>query len=328
MPLEGETAFYDEVYGEVVIENKTLEDQVLLKSDGLPTYNFANVIDDHLMNVTHILRGKEYITSTPKYKLLYEALGWEMPKIAHLSTVMSVDANGEVSKLSKRHGSVSFEDMINEGYVAEAIINYIALLGWSPKQEREIFSLEELCEIFSLDGIVKSNPIFDYAKLSWMNGEYIKMMSDSDFEEYSRPVVEKLPLVIQNNWKFLASHIKSRISNRNEIEEKVRFFFDYSDFDLELFVNKKNKTTLENSKELLIKVLPILENLENWETDELNALLAKFAEDNGVKLGFVMWPVRIALSGQTVTPCGSGEILYVLGKEESIIRIKKSINRL
>ena len=328
MPLEGSTTYYDEVYGEITIDNKTLEDQVLLKRDGLPTYNFANVIDDHLMNITHILRGQEYVTSTPKYELLYRAFGWSSPKVAHLSTIMCVDANGEISKLSKRHGSVSFEDLVNEGYLVGAIINYIALLGWSSKQEREIFSLDELCELFSFDGLVKSNPIFDYAKLAWFNGEYIKMLNIDEFKEYVKPVVEKLPPVIQEKWDFLAPYIQSRINNRSEIEEKIKFFYDFADFDLELFVNKKNKTNLENCKQILEEILPLLEGVDEWEFELLNELLAKFAESKEVKLGFIMWPVRIAISGQTVTPCGSGEILYVLGKEESLRRIKEAISRL
>lgn len=328
MPLEGTTSYFDEVYGEITVDNKTLEDQVLFKSDGLPTYNFANVVDDHLMNITHILRGHEYVTSTPKYELLYRAFGWESPKVAHLSTIMCVDENGVISKLSKRHGSVSFEDLISEGYLVGAILNYIALLGWSPKMEREIFSLDELCEIFSLDGIVKSNPIFDYAKLAWFNGEYIKALSDEAFNEYAMPIVSTLPSIIQEKWNYLSQFIKPRINNRNEIAEKVKFFYDYPQFDLELFVNKKNKTNLENSKQILEEVLPLLEDLQEWNTEKLNELLANFAESKEVKLGYIMWPVRIAISGQTVTPCGSGEILYVLGKNESLRRIKESIKRL
>lgn len=328
MPLDGETVFYDEVYGEIRVENSTLDDQILLKSDGMPTYNFANVIDDHLMGITHVMRGREYISSTPKYELLYKAFGWESPKIAHLSQILGQNEDGSVSKLSKRHGAKSFEDLVSEGYLTQAIINYVALLGWSSKLEREIFSLNELVDLFTLEGLVKSDSIFDYKKLSWFNSEYITRLSKQEFLDYTAPYIEKLPNIIKDNWLFLSDFMQTRISNANEFEEKLQFFYKYPDFDLELLINKKNKTNLENSKAVLIDVINLLQDEKDWTQEKLNNILSEYANEKGYKLGFVMWPVRIAVSGQTVTPCGSGEILYVLGKEESLRRMKETISRL
>ena len=329
MPLDGTTVIHDEVFGDLTFENSVLEDQIILKSDGLPTYNFANVIDDHLMQITHVMRGKEYLSSTPKYELLYRAFGWQSPKTVHLSVVLAQNEDGTVSKLSKRHGAVSFEDLIKMGYLPEAIINYIALLGWSSKLEREVFSLDELVELFSLEGIVKADSVFDYKKLDWFNSQYITALSKEDFIAYSKPFVDVLPSVIKDNWEFLSTYLQTRINKADEIAQKVEFLYNYNaNFDLENLTNKKNKVDLAGAKQVLQDILPLIENEQNWTCEALNALLSEFAINKNVKLGFVMWPVRLALSGEQVTPCGTGEIMYVLGKDESIARIKTTLNRL
>lgn len=329
MPLEGKTKIHDEVYGDLEFDNAVLEDQIILKSDGMPTYNFANVIDDHLMQITHVIRGKEYLSSTPKYELLYRALGWQSPKTVHLSVVCAQNADGSISKLSKRHGAVSFEDLVKQGYLPEALINYIALLGWSPKMEQEIFSLDELIKLFSLDGIVKADCVFDYKKLDWMNSVYLQNMSKEKFVEYSQSFVDKMPSVIKNNWEFLAPFLQTRINKVTEIEEKVSFFYDYKkDFDINLLTNKKNKIDLAGAKHVLEIVLPELEKLKDWTCEKLNDLFSNLAEKENVKLGYIMWPARIAVSGEMVTPCGTGEIMYVLGKDETLTRINETINRL
>lgn len=328
VPLEGTTVFHDELYGDITVENSTLDDQILLKSDGLPTYNFANVIDDHLMNITHILRGKEYISSTPKYQLLYDALGWESPKTAHLSTIMGQNPDGSVSKLSKRHGAVSFAQLVEDGYLVEAIVNYIALLGWSPRQEREIFSLDELVEIFDLEGLVKTNAIFDYKKLAWMNGEYIKKLSPEEFEQYSFKYAKNLPDFIKDKWSYVASLLHERINVFSEIEEKLSFLYNYTDFDLELLINKKNKTTFESSKQAIEDAIDYLGKINDWTAENINEDIKNYSEEKQVKIGFVMWPLRIAVTGQVVTPGGCGEMMYILGKDETIVRLQTTLKRL
>lgn len=329
MPLDGTTKIHDEVYGDLEFENEVLEDQIILKSDGMPTYNFANVIDDHLMQISHVMRGKEYLSSTPKYELLYRALGWQSPKTVHLSVVRAQNADGTISKLSKRHGSVSFEDLVKEGYLPQALINYIALLGWSPKMEQEIFSLDELVKLFSIDGIVRADCIFDYKKLDWMNSVYLQKMELKDFIAYSKKAVDNLPSIIGDNWDFLAPFLQTRINKYTEIAEKVAFFYDYkADFDVNLLTNKKNKIDLAGAKNVLELVLPKLENLQDWSCENLNSLFASLAEENGVKLGYIMWPARLAVSGEVVTPCGTGEIMFVLGKNETLNRINRTLARL
>lgn len=328
IPFEGSTTFHDEVYGDITVENATLDDQILLKSDGMPTYNFANVVDDHLMNISHVMRGKEYISSTPKYQLLYEAFGWKSPKVVHLSTIMGKNADGSVSKLSKRHGAVSFSQLISEGFLIDAVLNYIALLGWSPKQEREIFSLDELIEIFNIEGLVKTDAIFDYKKLEWMNAEYIKKLDRNEFLKLSQQYVLDLPDFIKQKWDFVSNLMQSRISKFSDIKGMLEFLWIYEDFDLELLLNKKNKVTLDDALLCLVKVLPALKNIQNWDCNTLNKIMEDFAQQMDVKLGFLMWPVRIAVSGQAVTPGGSGEVMYILGKDESIRRIEKTISRL
>ncbi|MGN1163032.1 MAG: glutamate--tRNA ligase, partial [Christensenellales bacterium] len=328
IPLDGTTTFHDEVFGDVTVENSTLDDQVLLKSDGMPTYNFANVVDDHLMNITHVMRGREYIASTPKYQLLYEAFGWEPPKTAHLSTIMGKNADGSISKLSKRHGSVSFAKLIEEGYLPEAITNYIALLGWSPKQEREFFTLDELCEHFTLEGLVKTNAIFDYDKLAWMNGEYIKNLSHEKFVELSRPYAKDLPDFIKDKWEYVSTLIQTRINKLSEIYDKLSFLGDFKDFDLSLLINKKNKTTLEGSFETISECLPRLEGITNWTVENINNSISEYSAQKEQKIGYVMWPLRIGVTGEVVTPGGTGEMMFILGKEETLHRLKATKQRI
>lgn len=328
IPLDGTTTFHDEVFGDVTVENSTLDDQVLLKSDGMPTYNFANVVDDHLMKISHVMRGREYIASTPKYQLLYEAFGWEPPKTAHLSTIMGKNADGSISKLSKRHGSVSFAKLVEEGYLPEAVINYIALLGWSPKQEREFFSLAELCELFTLEGLVKTNAIFDYDKLAWMNSEYIKNLTHEKFVQLSLPYISKLPTFIQEKWDYVSTLVQTRINKLSEIYDKLLFLGDFKDFDLSLLINKKNKTTLEGSFETISECLPKLEEIKDWTVENINNTISEYSTQKEQKIGYVMWPLRIGVTGEVVTPGGTGEMMFILGKEETLRRLKQTQERI
>ena len=321
MPLEGVTTFEDAVYGSISVDNSELQDQILIKADGFPTYNFANVIDDHTMNITHVVRGSEYLSSTPKYNLLYEAFGWEIPTYIHLPLIMGKNDDGTTSKLSKRHGATSFEELVKKGYLPEAIINYIALLGWAPKDNREIFSLQELTENFSIDGISKSPAVFDYDKLEWFNGEYIKAMTTEQFaavcEPYFKQALGELPL----DRIKLASILQQRTTRLTDIPEKIAFFAHQPDYDKELFVNKKSKTTLENSPSLLKAGIEALKGLTEWNHDSIHDCLMNLAVTLGVKNGTAMWPVRIAASGMAVTPGGAVEILDILGREESLKRL-------
>ena len=330
MPLTGSTSYHDLVYGDITFPNEDLDDQVLIKTDGFPTYNFANVIDDHTMGITHVVRGSEYLSSTPKYNLLYDAFGWEIPTYIHLPLIMgkSVDEEGNevISKLSKRHGSTGFMDLVNEGYLPEAIINYIALLGWAPKDTREIFSLPELIEAFDINGISKSPAVFDYDKLSWVNQEHIKAMSDEEFLEHAKPFYD-ISGVDPSCYALLAELLKPRIVKFNEIVEKLSFIKEYGDFELELFEHKKSKSTLESSKEMLEKAIPVLENLD-WDRDAITEAMKTLAESLEVKNSVVMWPVRIAAAGVAVTPGGCAEVMLLLGKEESLKRIKHAYSRL
>lgn len=322
MPLVGETTFFDVLHGNITIANSELEDQVLLKSDGMPTYNFANVVDDHLMEVSHIIRGTEFITSTPKHVLLYEFFGWELPTFIHLAPVMGKAADGTISKLSKRHGATSFNDLIEAGYLPEAITNYVALLGWSPKNScQEIFSMDELIKSFSLDGLSKSPAVFDYAKLDWMSGEYFKAMSDEDFakaaDKYFADFDEPRKI-------FLASLLKTRVAKLSDIPAMIAFLKVLPPFDAELFNNKRNKVTPQKSAEILAPVIKILEQVDDWSLDTLNEKISAFVAESGLKVGTVMWPLRIALSMQKVTPGGVTEILYLLGKETSLARLESA----
>ena len=327
MPKTGETSFRDEIHGVVTIKNEELEDQILLKSDGMPTYNFANVIDDHLMEVTHIIRGTEFITSTPKHVLLYQAFDWDLPTFIHLAPVMGKNPDGSTSKLSKRHGATSFDDLCKMGYLPEAIVNYVALLGWNPKTtNQEIFSMQELIENFSADGLSKSPAVFDYDKLDWMNSEYFKAMSLEDFSNRAEKFLQKK--ILEDKFEFLMSLLQTRISKFSEIESASKFLIELPEFDPNLFVNKKNKVTIENSREILPKAIESLEKVENWTNENLSENLAELIESLGVKKGLVFWIVRVAASGQSVTPGGVTEVLYLLGKDESISRLKKNLANL
>jgi glutamyl-tRNA synthetase len=322
-PTEGTTTFHDELYGDVTVDNSELDDMVLIKSDGFPTYNFANVIDDHLMGITHVVRGNEYLSSSPKYNRLYEAFGWEIPKYIHCPLI--TDENHK--KLSKRSGHASFEDLIDQGFVAEAVVNFVALLGWSPEDNEEIMSLEDLVRKFDYTRISKSPAVFDMEKLRWMNGEYIKAMDFDKFYEralpYLREIIHK-PLDL----KHIANMVKTRIEIFPDIEQHIDFFEEVPEYSTELYVNKKSKTNLENSLTLLQEVKPILEAQEDYSNDALFAALSAFGKEHGYKTGFVMWPIRIALSGRQMTPAGATEIMEVLGKEESLKRIDAGIARL
>lgn len=328
MPLEGSTTFEDAVYGSITVENSELQDQILIKTDGYPTYNFANVIDDHTMGITHVVRGSEYLSSTPKYNLLYEAFGWEIPTYIHLPLIMGKDEDGNVSKLSKRHGSTSFEDLVKEGYLPQAIINYIALLGWCPKDNQEIFTMDELIGAFSVDGISKSPAIFDYDKLEWMNGEYIKNMTLDEFAAVAEPYLKQGIKNESIDLKKVAAILQQRVTRLTQIPDMISFFDVQPEYEKELFVNKKSKTNLENSPVVLQMVIDKLKTLESWDHDSIHDCLINLAQEQGLKNGTVMWPARIAVSGKTVTPGGAIEILDILGREESIGRMEKGLAKL
>ena len=322
-PRTGTTTFHDEIYGDITVENSELDDMVLIKSDGFPTYNFANVVDDHLMEISHVVRGQEYLSSSPKYNRLYEAFGWEVPIYVHCPTI----TNEQHQKLSKRSGHASFEDLIEQGFVSEAVVNFVALLGWSPEGDREIFSLKELAEVFDYGRISKSPAVFDMTKLRWMNGEYFKAMAPEEFyrrgEKYLKEYVTK-PLDL----KKIAEMVRTRVETFLDIRDMVDFFNELPAYETELFVNKKSKSSLESSREILGEVLPKLEAVENWNNDALFALLKAYAEEKGYKTGLVMWPLRIALSGKLMTPAGATEIMDVLGKEESLARLREGQKKL
>lgn len=328
VPLTGSTTFEDAVFGSITIDNKEIEDQVLLKADGYPTYNFANVIDDHLMHITHVVRGCEYLTSTPKYNLLYEAFGWEIPTYVHLPLIMGKNEDGSVSKLSKRHGSTSFEGLMEEGYLAPVITNYIALLGWCPKDNQEIFSLPELVKAFSIDGISKSPAVFDYDKLNWFNAEFIKAMSEEEFTSHAMPYYREVFGEEEKPWNVLYSILPARISKFTEIPQLLHFFKELPEYPADFFVNKKSKTNLENSPKMLEAALEALEQLPAWELDKIHDCLIQLASTLEVKNGTLLWPVRIAAAGTLVTPGGAMEILTLLGREESIRRLKAGLAKL
>ncbi|MBO4457594.1 MAG: glutamate--tRNA ligase [Butyrivibrio sp.] len=322
-PTEGTTTFHDELYGDVTVDNKELDDMILIKSDGYPTYNFANVVDDHLMGITHVVRGNEYISSSPKYNRLYDAFGWEIPKYIHCPLI----TDEEHKKLSKRSGHSSFEDLIDQGFLPEAVVNFVALLGWSPDDNNEIMSLEELIEKFDYKRINKSPAVFDYTKLKWMNGEYLKKMDDDKFFELAKPYLEaavKKPLDL----KKIAAMVKTRIEIWPDIAEMVNFFDELPEYDTAIYSHKKMKTNEETSLKVLKEVLPILEAHDDYTNDSLYALLSDYIKTNEYKNGFVLWPVRIAVSGKEMTPCGATELMEVIGKDETIKRIKKGIELL
>ncbi len=322
-PSEGTTTFHDELYGDITVENAELDDMILIKSDGYPTYNFANVVDDHTMGITHVVRGNEYLSSSPKYVRLYEAFGWEPPKYVHLPLV--TDENHK--KLSKRSGHSSFEDLMEQGFVAEAVVNYIALLGWSPEENREIFSLEELIQKFDYHRISKSPAVFDIVKLRWMNGEYIKAMDFDAFYEMAEPYLKKA-LTRDFDLQKIAAMVKTRIEVFPDIAGMVDFFEELPEYDTAMYTHKKMKTNAQSSLEVLTELLPRLEEQEDYSNDALYGTLAKYVEEKGVKNGYVMWPIRNAVYGKQTTPAGATEIMEVLGREESLKRIRRGIELL
>ncbi len=329
MPLTGITSYKDEVFGEISTNNEELQDQILIKADGYPTYNFCHVIDDHLMGITHVVRGSEYLTSTPKYVLLYDAFGWERPVYVHLPLMMGKNADGSVSKLSKRHGAVSFQDLLLDGYLPEAIINYIALLGWCPKEsEKEFFTLDELEQAFTIDGISKSPAVFDFDKLLWFNGEYIHKLGDDEFKRLVSPFI-KLDVPPSVNVERMLALLKTRISKLSEINEKMAFFVNLPSYDKELFLNKKNKISdYETPKKVLTEAKEILAGLSACDNDTLFAALGTLTEKLSMKTGAIMWCIRIAVSGLSATPGGATEIIEVIGKEEALSRIEAAIEKL
>ena len=327
MPLTGTTSYTDMVFCEVSVENKELQDQILMKADGYPTYNFAHVVDDYLMQVTHVVRGSEYVTSTPKYALLYDAFGWERPHYVHLPLLMGKNADGSVSKLSKRHGAVSFQDLVKDGFLPEAIINYIALLGWCPKgedAEREFFDMPALEGAFSIAGVNKSPAVFDFDKLYWFNGEYIKKLSPEAFAEMAVPFFQT-PFPAEVNVDAVLRLLQGRIGKLSEVEEKGGIFRSLCEYDAVLFENKKNKVTLESAAGILQAALPHLEQIDCWDNDTLYAALLQLAEELGIKSGAVLWCLRIAASGMTVTPGGATEIMAAIGKAESLRRLAVAV---
>ena len=322
-PATGTTTFHDDIYGDITVDNLELDDMVLIKSDRYPTYNFANVVDDHLMGITHVVRGNEYLSSSPKYNRLYEAFGWEIPTYVHCPLI----TNEEHKKLSKRSGHSSFEDLIEQGYVAEAIVNFVALLGWSPEDDREIFSLKELVGAFDYKHISKSPAVFDMVKLSWMNGEYLKKMDEEAFFKLAKPYIDKVitkPLDIRK----IANMVKTRIEVLPQIADHIDFFEELPQYDISMYTHKKMKTDSKNSLELLKEVLPILETTDDYSNDNLFGILSAFGKEHEYKTGFIMWPIRTALSGKQMTPAGATEIMEILGKDESIKRIKIGIDKL
>ena len=324
IPEEGTTTFHDEIFGDITVENSTLDDQVLIKRDGLPTYNFANVVDDHLMGISHVVRGSEYLSSAPKYNLLYEAFGWEIPKYVHCSPVMR-DAH---NKMSKRHGDPSYEDLIAQGYLTDAVINYVALLGWSPGGEREIYSLDELKEIFDIKGISKSPAIFDINKLRYFNAEYIRALSPEDFAKVAEPFIRQAV----KNPAISASQIAALLQQRTEvltdIPEKLDFFNALPEYEAELFVHQKSKSSLESSKAVLEKIIPAFESITEWNDENILAAQEQLVAEMECKKSVVMWPVRIAAAGKAVTPGGSVEICRILGKEETLRRLRIGLEKL
>lgn len=320
-PTEGTTTFHDEIYGDITVDNAELDDMILIKSDGYPTYNFANVVDDHLMGITHVVRGNEYLSSSPKYNRLYEAFGWEVPVYVHCPLI----TDEEHHKLSKRCGHSSYEDLIDQGFLTEAVVNFVALLGWSPSDSnQEIFSLEELAKSFDYHHMSKSPAVFDYTKLKWMNGEYIKAMGDEAFFEKAAPFL-KDTIHKDMDLHKIAAMVKTRIEIFPDIPELIDFFEELPEYDPSMYEHKKMKTNKESSLTVLKDLLPLLEDQDDYSNDALYQFLVSYAEKKGYKNGYVLWPVRTAVSGKQMTPAGATEIMELLGKEESLNRIRKGI---
>lgn len=322
-PVTGTTTFKDEIYGDITVDNSELDDMVLIKSDGYPTYNFANVVDDHLMGITHVVRGNEYLSSSPKYNRLYEAFGWEVPVYVHCPLI----TDEEHHKLSKRSGHSSFEDLLEQGFLSEAVVNYVALLGWSPEDNREIFSLEEMIREFNYRRMSKSPAVFDMTKLKWMNGEYMKSMDFDRFYEMAKPYIKEA-VKKDLDLKMIAAMVKTRIEVFPDIPGHIGFFEELPEYDSSMYTHKKMKTNGETSLKVLTDLLPLLEAQEDYSNDALYACISRYVEETGVKTGFVMWPLRTAVSGRQMTPAGATEIMAVLGKEESLERIRRGIRLL
>ena len=322
-PTEGTTTFEDEIYGDITVDNSELDDMILIKSDGFPTYNFANVVDDHLMGITHVVRGNEYLSSSPKYNRLYEAFGWEVPVYVHCPLI----TDETHQKLSKRSGHSSFEDLIEQGFLTEAVVNFVALLGWSPTDNQEIMSLDELVEKFDYHHMNKAPAVFDFTKLKWMNGEYIKMLDFDKFYELAEPYIKE---VVKKDYdlKKIAKMVQTRIEIFPDIKDHIDFFETLPEYDVSMYTHKKMKTNSETSLEVLTEILPKLEAWDDFSNDALYGMLSKYVEEKGCKNGYVMWPIRTAVSGKQMTPGGATELMEVLGKEESIARIKKGIELL
>ena len=325
IPRTGITGFDDVVYGHIEVENSEMDDQILIKTDGMPTYNFANVVDDHLMGITHVIRGSEYLSSTPKYNLLYQAFGWDIPTYIHCPPVMKDAQN----KLSKRNGDASYQDLVAKGYLKEAVLNYILLLGWSPKGEREIFTLPEMIEVFDESGIGKAPAIFDPAKLRYINAEYIRAMSEEAFFEKAEPYIDSV-VKTPCNKALLAQVLHQRCELMSDIPEQIDFIDEMPEYDLAMYTNKKMKTTAETAKEALEAILPVLEAIpaDGFTRDAVHAALFALIEEKGVKNGFMLWPLRVAVSGKQFTPGGGIELAAVLGKEKAVARVKAAIQRL
>ena len=322
-PRTGTTTFHDDIYGDITVDNSELDDMILIKSDGYPTYNFANVVDDHLMGITHVVRGNEYLSSSPKYNRLYEAFGWEVPEYIHCPLI----TNEEHQKLSKRCGHASYEDLIDQGFLTEAVVNFVALLGWSPSDNREIMSLSELVEAFDYHHINKSPAVFDYTKLKWMNGEYIKAMDFDRFYQMAEPYIKEV-VTKDYDLKKIATLVKTRIEIFPDIKDHIDFFEQLPEYDIAMYTHKKMKTNAETSLEVLREILPRLEAQEDYSNDALYAMLCDYVAEKGCKNGYVMWPIRTAVSGKQMTPGGATEIMEILGKEESLARIRKGIELL
>ena len=322
-PTEGQTTFHDDIYGDITVDNAELDDMILIKSDGYPTYNFANVVDDHLMGITHVVRGNEYLSSSPKYNRLYDAFGWEVPEYVHCPLI----TDESHQKLSKRCGHSSYEDLIEQGFLSEAIVNFVALLGWSPEDNEEIFTLKELTDRFDYHHLSKSPAVFDYTKLKWMNGEYLKAMDFDRFYEMAEPYL-KDAVKKEYDLKKIAAMVKTRIEIFPDIKEHVDFFDMLPDYDVAMYTHKKMKTNAETSLAVLKDLLPRLEAQEGYSNDALYAVLSAYVEEKGYKNGYVMWPVRTAVSGKQMTPGGATELMEVLGKEESLARIRRGIELL
>ena len=322
-PRTGTTTFCDEIYGDITVDNAELDDMILIKSDGYPTYNFANVVDDHLMGITHVVRGNEYLSSAPKYNRLYEAFGWEVPVYVHCPLI----TNEEHQKLSKRSGHSSYEDLVDQGFLTEAIVNFVALLGWSPEDNREIFSLPELVEAFDYHHMSKSPAVFDMVKLKWMNGEYIKAMDFDRFYEMAEPYIRKT-ITKDYDLRKIAAMVKTRIEIFPDIPQLIDFFEAVPEYDISMYAHKKMKTTPESSLEVLREVLPVLEEMTDYTNDAIYERLLAFIKEKGVKTGYVLWPLRTAVSGKQTTPAGATEIMEVIGKEETLARVRAAVDKL